>query len=350
MIPSYAYTYIKIGFLKQLIMNEFELEQMKNIYEIKEFIEYITPFYPDLTITNYTIDEIEKSLYHIYIKIVGKILNYSPENMRIFLKNYLLKYEIMNIKLIILGSIAGMSMEEKEKKIDFIVEEYLENRELMREMLKISSLDEIQLFMRRTRYNKAIREGILYYKHNKEVFVLESFLDQLYYENLSKKIAKYNKKERAMIPLFVNYKTEIYNINMIYRGIKNNIDRKLLNQFLVKKYLFLDEKKTNFLLNLNTIGEFISKIDDTFKNAEELKNLYRPLILKEKHLVRSIENLYMDYYFKKFKIKIDDIDYSTIYRLLEVIIKKEKEVKFELLPRVVKIINERYRILKSHLK
>ena len=38
-----------------------------------------------------------------------------------------------------------------------------------------------------------------------------------------------------------------------------------------------------------------------------------------------IEKIYVDYYFKTFKIKIDDIEYQTIFRILEVLIKKDDE-------------------------
>jgi vacuolar-type H+-ATPase subunit C/Vma6 len=207
-------------------------------------------------------------------------------------------------------------------------------------LLKFTSLDEIQLFLKRTKYNVAIREGILYFKKNKEIFILEAFLDQLYYKQLNVQLENLNKKEKIMISLFVKYKTEIYNINMIYRGIKNNIDRKLLSQFLVNNYLFLNENKLEHLLNLDSLDEFISVIEDYLKNIKEIKPF-------QKHLIRSIEQFYITYYFKNFEIKIDDIDFFTIYKILEILIKKEKEIKFDILPKVIKILHYKFKALKT---
>jgi len=257
-----------------------------------------------------------------------------------------MKYEIMNIKQIILGTILSMEEEEKRKKINFLVEEYLDNTDFIEKLLKLTSLGEIQLFMKKTVYNIAIREGILYFKNNNEVFVLEAFLDQIYYNHLKQQIKILNKKESVMISLFIKYKTEIYNLNIIYRGIKNNIERKLLSQFLVKNYLFLDEDKLQFLLNLDDVEIFATFIEDYIRNIKEIKPFFLDLKIKRKHLIQSIEEIYFNYYFKKFKIKIDDIDFFTIYKILELLIRKEKEIRFDIMPRAVKILHKKFKDLK----
>ncbi|KKL93634.1 hypothetical protein LCGC14_1872770, partial [marine sediment metagenome] len=57
--------------------------------------------------------------------------------------------------------------------------------------------------------------------------------------------------------------------------------------------------------------------------------------------------IYVDYYFKIFKIKIDDIDYQTIFRILEVLIKKDDEIRLYVLPKVVKILQSKFKLLKK---
>lgn len=336
-----------MSLLKQLIIDDNSLQKLEEISNIEEFIEFISPYYPNLSIKEYTIEEIEQALYHIYFKLIGKIMQYSPPNMRSILRDYLLKYEIMNIKQIILGSILGMSIEEKKKNVNYLIEEYLENVDFIEDLIKISSLDEIQLFMKQTRYNRAVREGILYFRKNNEIFVLESFLDQLYYRNLIKKKHTFNKKENVMINLFVDYVSEIYNLNIIYRGIKNKIDKKLLAQFLVNNYLFLNAYNINYLLNLDDVNDFISVIYNYFKKNKEINPFFRIFGLNEKHILLSLEKLFQKYYFKKFQVKIDDIDFLTIYKILELVIKKENEIRFIIIPKVVKITHEKFRNLKS---
>ncbi|MFX1503248.1 MAG: hypothetical protein ACFFDH_19965, partial [Promethearchaeota archaeon] len=85
-VPSYAYTYIKIAFLRSLNIDDISLENFKKAKSVNKILESIAPFYPDLNVKEKTIGNIELALYHNYIKLVGKIMLYSPPNMRLFLK------------------------------------------------------------------------------------------------------------------------------------------------------------------------------------------------------------------------------------------------------------------------
>ncbi|MGB5913103.1 MAG: V-type ATPase subunit, partial [Promethearchaeia archaeon] len=328
--------------MKQLIMDEYSLKKLKDFEEIRQFLDFIRPYYPEINIEEDTIVEIEQSLFHTYIKLIGKIILFSPENMRRFLRTLLLKFEISNIKQLILGSITGMVKKEKSKRVNFFVEELLEQKDFINNLLEITSLDEIQLFMKNTRYNKAIREGILYFKNNAQIFVLEAFLDKEFYKNLKRSEETYSKKEAEMINLYIKYEIEIYNLKMISRGIKNNIDRKLLSQFLINEFLFFNKEELDYLLKFVNIEQFILYVEKYLRTDKELKSLLIPIELSRKHLKWSLEGLYQVYYFKKFKIKIDDIEYSTIFKILELIIKKDREIKFNIMPNVIRIIHKKY--------
>lgn len=326
-------------------MDEQSLQDLKKLRDIQEIIEYIKPYYPNLSISKFRIEEIEKALYHTYIKLIGKIMLFSPKNMRNFLKIYLLKYEIMNIKTLIIGSIVGLSKKEKSKNINLLVEEYLENTDFIKKLTELSNLSEIQLLMRRTKYNKAVREGLLYFKNNNEIFVLESFLDRLFYENLLKQKRFYSKKEKAIINSYINWIIEIYNLKVIYRGIKNKIDPKILTQFIVNNYQFFNQLAINNLVNLTDVNVFFEKVEDYLKNIDEIKDLTRRISIKREHFIWSLEGLYQNYFFNKLKIKMEDIDYMTIFRIMELLIKKDKEIRFDILPHVINSLHAKYDIL-----
>ncbi len=321
-------------------MDEDTLKKLTDFTTIEDFLIFITNFYPDLKVSKYTIEEIEKGLYDVFFRLIGKLIFISPLNIRRFLKDYLSKYEIINIKQIILGSIIGMSNEEKSKNVNFLIEKYLENTDFIKKLIEISSLDRIQLFMKTTKYNKAIREGILYFKKYNEIFVLEAFLDQLYYINLMERERRFNEKEREMISLYDLIVTEVYNLNLIYRGILNKIEPQLLSQFIVRNYLFFDERKMDILLNQTTLEHFFSKVDEFLGRIIYLD--YNISLSTFEHPIWELDRLYTKYYFKKFKKKMDDIEYLTIYRIIELIIKKEKEVKLYIIPNLVKIVNKKF--------
>jgi vacuolar-type H+-ATPase subunit C/Vma6 len=327
-------------------MDDNALLRMQDITDIKQFVEYISVFYPGLTIESYTFEDIEKALFHTYIKLIGRIIYISPGTMRIFLRNFLIKYEIMNIKRVILGTILGMNIDEKSSMVNLLVEKYLDNTEFMKELIEIPSLEEIQIFMKPTIYNKVIREGILYFRKTNEIFVLESFLDQLYYNNLKNEIKFLTQKEKVMISPFIKYISEIYNLNIIYRGIKNNIEKNLLLQLLIDDYLFMNEKKLNDLMNSKDKNDFVNVITQYLSSTKELKPILLKTSLDQEHFIWAIEKLYLNYYFKLLDIKRDDIEFQAIYKILEVLIKKDKEIRLFILPKLTNILYKKYKLLK----
>ncbi|MFW9971678.1 MAG: V-type ATPase subunit [Candidatus Odinarchaeota archaeon] len=345
-VPSYSYTYIKLAFLRSLIIDDITLQDFNNAKNVNKVLEIIAPYYPDLKVKVKNIENIELALYHNYIKMVGKIILYSPPNMRVFLKNYLLKFEIINIKQIILASILGMDLKSKRQKVNFQVEEYLDNTDFIEELLKITSLEEFQLYFNKTSYKIPIREGISYFKNYKEIFVLEAFLDKFYYENMIRQLKILNTKEKKIITDFVKYKTELYNINIIYRGLKNKIEKELLTQFIIDYYLFLDKKKIDYLLSIEDPDVLVSLLENFIKNVRYIKRFYKNIVIDHEHLIHSIEKIYLKFYFKKLKIQMDDIDLITIFRILELIIKKENEIRFEIIPKTIEIINKKFEGLK----
>jgi hypothetical protein len=201
--------------------------------------------------------------------------------------------------------------------------------------------------MQGTKYYKVIREGLLYFKNYNEVFVLEAFLDQLYYINMIREEKTFSRKEKKIINLYIDSITEIYNLNVIYRGLINKIDKKLLSQFLVENYLFLDKNKIENLLNQENFDDFISKIKEIFSRVKGIKEFYDSLGINIEHLYWWIEGLYVNYYFNKFKPNFDDIDYSTILRVIEILIKKQKEIQFDILPNAIKIIHKKFEMLEE---
>lgn len=329
-------------------MDQDSINRLKKVDDITKLIEFIQPFYPDFSVNEHTIEKIEENLFNSYINIVGQIIVYSPDTMRLLLQKYLLKFEIRNIKQAIIDTILGTPLKQKRRNINFKVEELLDKEEFISELVEISSLDEVQLFMKDTQYNKAIREGILYFRKNNEIFVLEAFLDKIYYNNLANLDIDLNNKEKKLIKPYISLTVEIYNMITLYRGIINEIEKELLKQFIVDHYLFLNNDILQTLLNKTSKDGFLAELkNNVITEIEQLERLWK---IEEQNFEDYIESLYYSYYFNKFKfVEIDDIDLLTILRIIEVLLKKEREIRNCILPKVVKIIHEKYYALKDQV-
>jgi len=340
-VPSYAYTLIKIENLKLLIMDEKALRQLDGVRDVKSLIELLEPYYPGLRLHEYTIEEIEKALFNFFITLIGKIITVTPDLMRNFLKNFLLKYEIINLKYTIIGTILGFSKEEKSKNVNLLVEEYLDNKEFMQDLIAIQSLAEVQLFMKKTKYNKVVEEGIRYFNNYNEIFVLEAYLDKFYYESMINLGKLRLSKERLFISKYIDYITELYNINIIYRGIANKIEKNLLSQLIIFRNFVLKHRDFNILLKQNDLDNFFMVLNKIFTENPKTRRYFHPKGETEKEIMNFMQEMYMELFFKQIRTNLGDIAFFTIYRILELIIKKEKEIQKEILPRIVRVFRKK---------
>ncbi|MFX1476775.1 MAG: V-type ATPase subunit [Promethearchaeota archaeon] len=344
-VPEYSYLYVKLAILKQIVLNKSEIVKIQSISSIDELIDFLKPYYPDTSFKVHSISEIEKSLYHSFFKLIGKILANSSDKLRQFLKYFLMKYEIYNIKNIILDTILKKTKKEKIDDTNFLIEELLDNENFIRDLIDKHNINEIQLFMKKTNYYQVIKEGLDFYKKNQDIFVLAVSLDKLYYENLSRVKPRFSNIDFEIIKTYINYVVEIYNLKILYRGIKNNIEKNLLSQLLVNSFLFLNSKKLNSLLNQETIEGFNQSLI-TFL-SEDKSSLFPPDILNKsvEDISAILKMIYDEYFFKECLKQVNSLVSLTVSKVLEVLVKKESEIKDVLIPLVVNILYLKYQTL-----
>ncbi len=309
---------------------------------IDEVVEFLQPYYPNTSFKEKTISAIEKALYHSFFKLTGKILANSSKEVRAFLKNFLMKYEIYNLKEIILGTILGTEKKQILQNVNFIIEELLENEKFIRTAIEKRTLNEIQLYMKGTKYYQVINEGISFFKKNKEIFVLNAFLDKFYYESLMKIKNVYNIGDFGIIRTYINFTSEIYNLKILYRGIKTKIGKNLLSQLIIDNYLFLSNKKLNFLLNQETIESFVQNLKVFLIESKKLVFQTYDLSVSGEDIIERLRLIYEEYFFLECKKQMNSLASISMSKILEIIVKKEREIRDYIIPKVVSILHEKY--------
>jgi vacuolar-type H+-ATPase subunit C/Vma6 len=101
----YEYVFIKLTVLKNLIMNSEEIERMNSYTDLVSLFEFCKNFYPGLNPSEKSVVALEKNLWDIYFQIVEKIIYASPTAIERFVKAIMIRFEVWNIKIIILSMI-----------------------------------------------------------------------------------------------------------------------------------------------------------------------------------------------------------------------------------------------------
>ncbi|MGV9170976.1 MAG: V-type ATPase subunit [Promethearchaeia archaeon] len=337
-----------MGFFKNLIMKEQDLKSIKKINQIEELLEYIKVFYPNLNVNQNRIFNFENALYNNYISLIGRILSYSPENMVMFLNDILVKFEIRNIKRIILNTILGKSKDTKRKQINYKAEVLLHHEEFFNKLLKLNTLDEILFHMEDTTYYKIIKEGLIYFRKNNEIFILEAFLDRKFYDNLIQNTEYFSKKERDIIIPYINLLIEIYNLKIIFRSIRNGLDIELIKQLTIERFLILNSKDLGELISSEDQMGFKNLLSKVLRQNKELAPYFPEKNFIYDSLLKNVFQIYKNYYFNSLDVAIDDFDARTILGIIELIMKKEFEINHAIMPSIIRILHKKFRILKNN--
>src|SRR6056297_171503 len=101
-IDDYGYIYPKLAYLNKIVMTKKELGKIKDLSDFSGLISFAQRYFPGLKPKAETAEDFEKELWVIFFKIIEKILVSSPNMVQKFLKTYLIRFEIWNIRIAVI--------------------------------------------------------------------------------------------------------------------------------------------------------------------------------------------------------------------------------------------------------
>lgn len=336
-IEEYAYVYIKIAGMKRLLFSNRERILLRAITDLDNLVELLKKFYPNFQPKSITIADIERELWIIYFKIYERILAYSPSPMQIFLKNYLMKYEIANLRLIITGIIAGLTTEERNEYLYLAPAEILERKNFLRDLLNAQKLEDITMNLDNGEYAKVIKEGIKKYQETQELFFLYTTLDKYFYQSFFDALDYYPKQERRLIKEYIQKNIDFYNLNLLYRIYWNKFKIQEISDYIIMEGFYLNADDLKNLVTSENIEVFFAKLKAKFRKNLQL---YRIIQNLESNSIEGWQDfsefLLNPIQFSALINKEEDITLQTIIRILRIIFLKEKEIQ-EIVTRAVQI-------------
>ncbi|MBN2155426.1 MAG: V-type ATPase subunit [Candidatus Lokiarchaeota archaeon] len=330
-VPSYAYTMIKIASLKSLIIPQNEFLKLQRISDVRNLINSIDQYYPGLNtaLPDYkpSIIQIEKELYNVYMKIFEKILASSPIQLQKFLRSILYRYEIWNLKTLLAGTLAKMDKDAIQNEILMKPEELLQRTKFMNDLLKQREITYIMRILSKSRYAKVIKRGFYYFEQTKEIFLLEALLDKFYVEYLHEESSEFKGIEKVIFNNYVDTMVQKYNLMLIFRSYRNNIPKSLLHQLILPSgSIFTSEIISDFITS-DTRADFISKLKNVINRNDFFRKTQLQKYTIDSELLTHILSVLNKNIFQKLEESdIADIDALTIKRVLSFIFNKENEI------------------------
>lgn len=283
-------------------------------------------------ITSYS--DLEKNLWNYATYDISYIQKYLPADASLLLDNYMVKYDILNIKQVL-----RRLLEKSTHKTQLIPLGLIYKYGLLRKLDEATSIDELVEIVKSVGlydYATVIEDYIK--KLTSEVNVknvrmeLEKKLDETYYSKMLGLAFKLRGREQ-ILPALGSY-LDLLNIDIVIRGIISKDYGKaaklLLNTTYTVPLDFLRE-----MLELRNLEEVSEKLAHTpyaevGRKIVDIYKLTSDILLVEKTII--------DYAMKKFKENVSTAILTPAV-LLHYLLAKEKEIKLLLL--TFRIIEEK---------
>jgi vacuolar-type H+-ATPase subunit C/Vma6 len=155
-----------------------------------------------------------ESLIETYIKIIKN----SPKTVAAFIRLYLVRFEVENIKALIKASNAKLGPEQKLEKLYLSAEGYLKHRSVMEEAAKAIDVKQTVSSLRSMEYTSALSDGLRMYEQNSSTTCLDVLLDKYLLEKLYDAYLKLPKNEKLHAEFYVSTEIDGFVLLTLLRG------------------------------------------------------------------------------------------------------------------------------------
>lgn len=290
----YSAVLAKIGAERNKLLSEARLKTLtesKNLFELTGQLRD-TSYQEQLAKVPlpYTSRKLERALRENLISTYVKIIKNSPKNASKYLRLYLLRFEVENIKALIKSTNAALSAEQKLGKIYLSAEDYLKNRSVIEETAKAATVKQIVKTLKKSDYALALNIGLQSYEEDGSTTCLDVLIDKTFYEKLHESYECLPQKEKPHALFYASTENDGYTLLTLLRGKTLNYDA---------NWLRLAVPPNNFYLDAGAVEAMVTAADFDAALRVALDTRYAAFFAKAQSPARAETIAYAEKAFKK---------------------------------------------------
>jgi len=200
---AYAYSNARVKGMSAHLLSQQQIDEMLGSRSIAEMMGMLnhTGYREDFVapaVKYGGADLVEIALGRNMSRTFAKVVKFTPPRGKELIGALLDRWDVHNIKTIILAKSVG----EKNERIEpFLVMAGSLGEEKVKELLRFEGVKEVIEGLRGTRYHDALEDAYSQYAAEKEASILLSALDRFYYATLSTRIVAKGRDERVIAGL-----------------------------------------------------------------------------------------------------------------------------------------------------
>jgi len=254
------------------------------------------------------------------IRVCKKILAYSPERIRNMLESYIRYLEVENLEILIKMKSMGASHNSILNMLHLSVDEILGLKDRFIQAAKASGVSSAIEAFQNTIYESALSEGLKRYEETRSTRFFDFSLDRTYYDNLLNSVKLLPKADRKAALLLAGMRVDAFNIITIIRSKLLDYPPHLTFWAITRRFYLLSESQIRSMVSSGDVGSILDSVKETFygRFLTQQKSIEETVMAFE----RKVDSFIME---KTNRMRIAEP--FTISSLLEVILRKEAEVK-----------------------
>jgi len=225
---KYAKVLAKIGAKRAALLNETKLKALTESKDLTQLVSQLRDTGYQEKIAKiplpYRSWQFGKVFQDNLIDDFFVIARNSPQAATSFLRTYIKRLEIENIKTLVKSVHAELDLNEKLSRVYLKVADFLKNRDIFEEGAKAGDLKQLVNAFRRTEYASALSLGLNQYEQSGSTIFFDILLDKAYYGKLYEAYQELPKKEKPHAFYYASTENDSFTILMLLRAKALNYD------------------------------------------------------------------------------------------------------------------------------
>ncbi|GGP22024.1 H+transporting two-sector ATPase subunit C [Thermocladium modestius] len=236
-VSKYPYLGPRVRFLKSKLLGMATIKNLLFTSSLDEFLSYLanTSYSPvvaklgkDVSTQEFALRVRENAAREVY-----GVARTAPFLVRMALGDYLMKFEVENIKSIAKGMMAGMDRRSLEAGLNMSIEEALGRRHVIADLMSASNLNDLADRLRAMNHMayKAFAKALeLIHNHQEiQLAILDTLLESSYIEALT----RYVRDDESLKEVITDM-VDFYNLNILLRGTLWKLQPQVVEDMKVK--------------------------------------------------------------------------------------------------------------------
>ncbi|MFW5928659.1 MAG: V-type ATPase subunit [Thermoplasmatota archaeon] len=230
------------------------LSESRNINEVYSNIREHNYYIPKEATED--INEVEKNLELDTINYIKKAYMATPNEAKPLVNAWLAKYDIKMTKRAVKAVSRGKEKEEIDQKV---LPVKMIDKSLKDEIMSARNMQELLAILKNTELDEVLASK----EWENNFFELDVALDKYLYEKMRQAVMQVEAEEKSPVKYFFGRYTDILNLKIVFRGIREDINEETLKDSLLPPGRELEKWKLENMVDSSNLEEAMVELEGT---------------------------------------------------------------------------------------